>query len=781
MALNGGIWFHPILFTFNTDSIMINKPMSHLVPIPVQESIPTFIQDDDNGGRDLATYFRFIFDNRWLISTIALAVTLLGVAYAFLAKPVYEANMLIHVEEQGRANESKSILGEMASTFDVKTSAISEMELLRSRLVVSRAVDNLQLYIDVHPKYFPVIGAQFAEHNNQLSAPGLFGYGGYVWGAEKVDVSIFNVPDSFMNREFTITAERPGQFTLNENEQHGQWKGIVGKTLYAETEKGLIELRVDRLAANAGAQFLLRRTSRLSTIEDVQKAMTITEQGKQSGVISVTLKGKDPQLVSSTLGEISREYMRQNRARKTEEAEKSLNFLDKQLPELKQKLEQSEVKYNQFRNSHGTIDLGEEAKLSLQLSAAAKSKRLELQQKRTEFLTRFTSEHPIVVGINSQIREMNDEIRSLTDHIKQLPMLEQEVLSLNRDIKVNTDLYTGLLNTSQQLRLISAGKVSNVRLVDAPMLPERSVRPGAEIIPLAVLLGLLIGMICALIKKSINSTIDDPDQIEKIFGVQVYATIPHSKNLKKLNEQVGNKSPHVPLLANVSSADIAIESLRTFCTTLDFSMSQSRNNIILMTGATPGLGKTFVSANLAAIIAMTGKKVLLVDADLRNGHLHKYFGLARRDGLSDFLFGTMRSEQIIHRNVTEHMDFVSTGTLPLNPSELLLRPRFGKLLQSLSADYDLVLIDTTPILNISDTLIIGSHAGVIYIVVRAGVTTAYEVKESMKRLSQAGLAAKGVMFNDLKLRPGRYGYEYIYGQYRQIQYSENYEDEVSPS
>lgn len=741
---------------------MMNQSIPHPLPVPIQGPLPVMMQDDDS-EIGLATYFNVIFDHRWLIASVALAITLLGIGYAFITKPVYEANMLIHVEEESRPNESRNILGEMASTFDVKSSATSEMELLRSRLVVSRAVDNLRLYIDAHPKYFPIIGTQLARQNKELSSPGLFGYGGYAWGAEKIDVPLFNVPDSLLNHDFVVTAEGNGQFLVHEKERNIEWKGRVGTTEELATEDGVIELRIEQLLANPGAQFLLKRHSRLATIENVQKSMAIEEQGKQSGVINVTLKGSDPQLVNDTLTEVGREYTRQNRARKTEEAEKSLRFLDKQLPELKQQLEQSEAKYNQFRNAHGTIDLSEEAKLSLQEAAAAKLKRLELQQRKTELLTRFTNEHPIMIGINTQIKEMNDEINSVADHIKQLPMLEQELLGLNRDIKVNTDLYTALLKTAQQLRLVSAGTVSNVRLVDAPMVPEKPKRPRSVIIAVVALLGLVFGLISAFVKKSLTGAIDGPDQIERMFGLPVYATIPHSKKLKELNDKVGVKSQNMPLLANVSSADIAIESLRAFRTALQFSMSQSRNNIVLMTGATPGLGKTFVSVNLAAIIATTGKRVLLIDADLRNGHLHQYFGLPRKNGLSDYIAGKFR-EQVIHRGVMENMDFISTGDLPASPSEFLLRPHFGELLQTLSASYDLVLIDSSPILTLSDTLIVGAYAGQIYIMTRAGVTTAAEIKESMKRLAQAGLSAKGVLFNDLKLRPGRYGYGYTYGK-----------------
>lgn len=719
-------------------------------------------QDEEEIG--LATYFDILWENRWLIASIAFVVTMIGASYAFLAKPVYEANMLLHVEEEG-PKESKNIMGDLSSMFDVKTSALSEMELVRSRLVVSRAVDNLRLYIHADPKRFPLIGTWLSGYNKQLSTPGILGYGGYSWGAEKIDVAVFNVPDAMLNREFVLTAERDGQYRVSQKDLGIEFTGKLGTPGVFDTPKGQIELRVDKLAGKPGAQFLLNRSSRLGTIESIQNSLRVTEQGgKQSGIIGATLQGSDPQEIYAVLNEISKEYVKQNAARKTEEAEKSLAYLNKQLPEIKSQLEQAEAKYNAFRNSNGTVDLSEEAKITLQQSSAAKVKKLDLQQKRLELLTRYTSEHPLVQGIDSQLKEINGEINTMQERIKSLPMIEQNLVRLTREVKVNTDLYTALLNTAQQLKLITVGKVSNVRLIDAPMPPEKPVKPNRPVIlALAVLGGLFLGVLVAFFRKSLYGGIDTPEQVERAVGVPVYATIPHSKRQKELYQQVNAKQQRVPLLAAVASEDAAIESLRSFRAALQFSMPTFRNNIVLISGATPGMGKSFVSANLAALMAATGKRVLLIDADLRNGLLHLYFGFGRQDGLSDAIAGARTPEQVIHRKVIENMDFISTGTLPPNPAELLLRPSFGAMLEKLSKEYDMVLIDAPPILAVADTLIIGSHVGAIYITTRAGITTPGEINESLKRLAQAGLSAKGVLFNDLKTRPGRYGYGYGYG------------------
>ncbi|WP_234815114.1 polysaccharide biosynthesis tyrosine autokinase [Noviherbaspirillum denitrificans] len=715
---------------------------------------------------ELATYLDVLWANRWLIATITMVALLLGAIYAFTTTPVYQANMLIHVEEEGQS-KSQNIVGDMQSMFDVKTSALAEMELLQSRLVVSRAIDNLRLYINATPKRVPLVGDWLADRNKQLSTPGLFGWGGYTWGAEKIDVAVFNVPEFLLNKEFSVIAEPNGEFRLLQQEQGIDLKARVGETAIFELPKGTIEVRVNKLEGKPGAEFLMSRSSRLATIEGIQNAMKVEELGgKQSGVIGASLRGSDPRTVHVVLNEISKEYVKQNAARKTEEAEKSLAYLNKQLPEIKGQLEQAETKYNAFRNQNGTVDLGEESKLTLQQSSAAKLKKMELQQKKIELLARYTDEHPVVQGIDSQLREINGQISAMNDHIKQLPSLEQNLLRLQREVKVNTDLYTALLNTAQQLRLITVGKVSNVRLVDAPMLPEKPVKPNRPVIlALALLAGLFLGVVAAFFRRSLAGAVDSPEEVEQIAGIPVYATIPHSKKQRELYQQVNAKHQKVPLLANVSSTDVAVESLRNFRTALQFSMPQFKNNVVLITGATPGMGKSFVSANLAAIMAATGKKVLLIDADLRNGLLHLYFGFGRHDGLSDAIAGARRLDQVIHHDVIENMDFITTGTLPQHPSELLLRPNFGAFLQELSARYDLVLIDAPPILAVADTMIVGAHCGAIYIMTRAGVTTPGEISESMKRLAQAGLEAKGVLFNDLKVRPGRYGYGYTYGKY----------------
>ena len=706
---------------------------------------------------DLRGYLQVLFESRWLIGMMTLLAASAALLYALIAPPVYEANLMIHVEEES-PNASKNILSEASSLFETKKAAIAEMELLRSRMVIARAVDHLQLYIDVQPSYFPLVGFWFSARGpGELSAPGLFGHGGWVWGAERAEVAQFDVPDRLLNRTFVLTALGDQRYRFGNSD--GGAEGIVGQPLTMHAAGGDIVLKVTRLDGRAGAQFMLTRRSRLGTIERIQTGMVISEQGKQSGIIEVKLQGQDPLRIYAVLSEVGREYMRQNLARKTEEAEKSLAFLNQQLPVLKRQLDQSEEKYNQFRNSHGSVDMQEEARMSLQQAAAARNRRLDLIQKQSELLSRFTDDHPVMRGVIRQRQEVDAEIANIAQRIKTLPALEQDESRLVRDIKVNSDLYAALSTTAQQLRLISVGRVSNVRLVDAPMAPERPIKPNRPLVlALSAVTGLFLGVVLAFARKAVQGGIDDPRQVEAMLGARVvYASIPHSSAQERLMRKARDASAPLPLLAQAAPEDPAIESLRGFRAALVFAMPHFKNNIVMLAGPTRALGRSFVAANFAAVMAASGQRVLLIDADLRNGQLHRYFGVSREQGLSNVILGAMALEHVIHRQVLDNLDFIPTGALPPNRAEFLLHLNFGGLLANVSGSYDLVLIDAPPVLGVADALIIGAHAGAVFILARSGITTEHQINESIKRLNHAGISPQGVLFNDLVLRLGDAG------------------------
>ncbi|MDL2355238.1 MAG: polysaccharide biosynthesis tyrosine autokinase [Pseudomonadota bacterium] len=717
----------------------------------------------DEGAAPLAANLQVLRDQWRLCAGVAAAVLLLVIAYVLLAPPVYEASMLIHVEETNPAAPGNP-LNDVAAMFDTKKAATAEMELLHSRTVVAPAVERLKLYIDARPDYFPLLGRLAGTlRPGRLSAPGLFGVGGQVWGAERIVVPRLDVPPAMLRRTLVLTALGDQRFSLSDPASDFVLVGRVGPLLRADTPAGPLALQVTQLAGRPGARFLLTRNPAMASILQLQRALIVAEQGRLSGVIAVRLEGGDATLVTAVLQEIGRQYVAQNLARRSEEAEKSLAFLDLQLPALKARLEAAEAEYNAFRNANGTIDFAEEAKLSLQQEAAAKARRSELLQKRTELLARFTLAHPTVAAVSGQLRQVDGEIGAAARHIRALPLLEQQSLRLLREIKLDTDLYTALANTAQQLRVVSIGKVSNVRLVDAPMLADEPVRPRRVLLLAVGALGaVMLGLAAGFARSKLAGGVDDPLEIERLLGARVvFANIPHSAAQARLDRRRGAPpGQRQALLALAWPVDGAIEALRAFRASLQFSMPRGGNNVVMLAGPTSHLGKSFVTANFAAVVAAGGQRVLLVDADLRNGSLHRLFGASHQHGLCEALTGAAPLGQVIRRGVLDNLDFIPTGSLPPERPDLFMHSDVGALLASVRGHYDLVLLDSPPILALADALVLGRHAGAVFLVARAGVSTEREITESLKRLEQAGVAPCGILFNDVKPRLSGYGYKY---------------------
>ncbi len=712
------------------------------------------IDADAPQGSHVGNFVDVLYQNRVLIAAVTSCFALIGVSYAMLAEPVYQSDILVQVEEND--SSARNLLSDVSSMFAVRTAASAEIEVLRSRMVISRAVDRTKLYIGAEPRYFPVVGKWIAGHLGGLIHSGV---GGYAWGDERISVSSFEVPGGMYGAPFILKLGSGGAYTLTLKELH--LKGRVGETLHADTPGGPIDLLVDQAVGDAGASVEVFRHSRLTTIQTLQKSLLITEKGKQSDVIGIALEGSDPRRASEILNAIGTEYVKQNIERTEEEAEKSIKFLERQLPDLKSQLEAAESKFNAFRSEHGTVDLNAEATALLQRSVEAQGRVAEFKQQREQLLARFTSEHPAVVAIDSQLSEAGQEVDRIAAATKTMPALEQNLLRLQRDVQVDTDLYTNLLNTQEQLRLLKAGKVGNVRLVDNAIVPESPIRPKrAFAVAGAVLTGLFLSIALVLLKRKLIDGIGAAEEIEFGTGMMVYATVPRSKTQEMITRSLPTNTGTNLVLARASAGDAAVESLRSFRSALEFALLDAPNKIVLLAGPTPVVGKSFVSVNLASLIGSSGQRVLLIDADLRRGSLHHYLGASCTPGVTELVVGGMRFEDVVRRDILPGVDFVASGGFVPNPSEILMHSKFLAFTQQVEEEYDVILIDAPPILPVADSGIVAKLAGNVFVIARHGVTSLAELRESARRFAQIGVPIRGVIFNDMTSRPGRYGKEY---------------------
>ncbi|WP_228731750.1 polysaccharide biosynthesis tyrosine autokinase, partial [Acinetobacter sp. Colony158] len=489
----------------------------------------------------------------------------------------------------------------------------------------------------------------------------------------------------------------------------------------------------------------------------------VAERGKMTGVLGLTYQGQDQKHITQVLNNILTVYHAQNIERKSLESKQTLSFLDKQLPELRKQLEDSEKKFNQFREQHNTVDVTQESELLLKQNIQLETMRIELQQKQAELAAKYTPDHPLMAEINAQVATVNKKLGELNGTLKRLPELQRLYLQLYRDVKVNTELYTNLLNSYQQLKISEAGEIGNVRIIDNAVEPIKPIKPKKLIVLiLSIFVGGFIGVLIALTRNMLRTGIKDSAQIENELELPVYATVPRSP-VQENRLAVLKKKKNIPILAVKHSDDVAIESLRSIRTAIHFALSGAKNNIIMISGPAPEVGKSFISTNLATIFAQSDKKVLLIDADLRRGYLHKYFNLETQPGLTELLTDQATLTQVTHSTEVPNLSFISRGKSPSNPSELLSSQKFQTLLQELSQHYDHIILDTPPVLAVTDGIIISQYTGVNLIVARHAKTQMKELELTLNRFEQAGTKVNGFILNDIqRSASGSYGYNYAY-------------------
>jgi len=725
---------------------------------------------------DLGELLDVLADNKKLILVITFITCLIGAAISFISRPIYKTDSLLQIKENGQSMVQQ--LDSLSNFFETKTPVQAEIELIKSRMILGKTIRNLHLDIVAAPKFFPLIGDAVARWlqrfngSDALSSPP-FGLSHYAWGGEAIQVDTLEVPESWKNEEIILQAINESQFKLIYQDEVFL-EGEVGKLAVKQPEGYLqpVKIFVTYLQSRPDTMFTLTRRSKGEAIRRLKEALSITEIGKGTGILELAIESDDRKEAVRIVNEIANTYLQQNVEQKSAESQKTLEFLEKQLPSLKEQLETATSALNDYRIRKGSINLDLETQNILTGTVELNTQVTLLQQKRDELRQKFTESHPNVIAIDKQISRLQAQINAFDKKIGGLPETQQIILRLSRDVEVNAELYTTLLNHAQTIRVAKAGTVGNVRIIDYAMLPDLPIKPRKILIMgVALMAGLMIGIIITFIRKSLSYGIKDPGIIEKSLGIPVYATVQYSKSQKLIEKKLkseplsGNHSPL--LLALESKEDLAMESLRSLRTTLHFAFLEAHNNIVMITGPSPGIGKTFISANLAITMADAGKKVLLIDGDLRRGNIHKHMRLSRENGLSELISQSIDLNDAIKSIPQAAIDFIPTGKVPPNPSELLLHERFGQLLETVSNQYDLVIIDSPPILAATDAAIIGRLASVTLMAVRAGTHPLRELEQSVKKLVQAGVNLKGVIFNGIpetlsRHRYGQYVYQYDY-------------------
>ncbi|WP_104046871.1 polysaccharide biosynthesis tyrosine autokinase [Vibrio jasicida] len=709
----------------------------------ISSSAPT---DDEI---DLGKLFGILIDAKWFIIGITLLFATLGIAVALLSTPIYKADALIQIEQKSSGGIS-AMVGDMGDLFAAESSATTEIEIIKSRMILGDTVDKFNLTTITTPNYLAFIGKGLARINGTQ---------------DYISVSTFEIPRTArtLKHELLVTDAEKGTFDLMIEDQV-VLSGIVGQTI----EMNGYHIKVRELVAQNEDSFSISKISKLDAINRLASQLSISERGAKTGIVSLSIEGEYPERNQQILNDVVKNYFLQNVRRNSAEAEQSLNFLKDHLPEIKDKLNGSEDVLNRFRQENESIDLNLEAQSTLKVMVALEAQLNELTFKESEISQKFTQDHPAYKSLLDKRQTLLQEKARLNRQVQKLPKTQREVLRMTRDVEVNQQIYIQLLNKVQELNIIKAGTVGNVRIIDSAQSYAIPVKPKKPlIVVLATLLGGMVAVAFVLVRTAFHRGVTSPDEIEQT-GIPVYASVPKSvQQLEVANKLKRKGNKDLLLLAEENPADLSIEALRGLRTSLHFAMMEAKNNVLMISGPAPSIGKTFVSTNFAAVAAKTGQKVLLVDADMRKGYLQQCFGLTADNGLSDFLSGKIGQETVIKQTKVENLDVITRGQVPPNPSELLMHPRFVEFVEKASQEYDLVIIDTPPVLAVTDPSIVGAIAGTTLMVARFDQTTSKELEVARSRFEQSGVEVKGVILNAIeKKAASSYGYGYYNYAYK---------------
>ncbi|EPR5449794.1 polysaccharide biosynthesis tyrosine autokinase [Yersinia enterocolitica] len=678
---------------------------------------------------DLLALFKVLKNNYIKIGIFTLIFIILAVAYSFLATPIYQANATLQYDKMSQV----SLLDQMSDVMPFANSnsqVDSEIEVIKSRMVLGKTVSNLNLDTQITPAGF------FAKFlNNDV----------------KAEISLYNVPEALVGEPTVLTYLGNEQYSLSIDGK--LFDGEVGKLLSLDG----ISLLVSSITAEAGQEFTIVKNVSYSTIENLRKILTIEEVGKATGIINMDIKGPDKAENVKILNSIIQNYVDQNTERKKEVTNNTLLFLDEYLPKIKIKLDNYENQLNTFRKQNESIDLSLEAKAALDTALQVEEKLNELIFKEVEIQQLYTRNHPAYQSLLDKRQQLLREKEKISKAIQKLPNTQQQIVRLTRDVESEQAIYNQLVAKQQELSVLNSGITADVRIIDSAESQPNAVAPKkALILVLAAILGFIVGCAYVIAREFFNNKIKGTEDID-VLGINVYATIPFSTHEKKLIAE-GNKHP----LALENPADTAVEAIRSLRTSVYFSVMNQGNNLVMVTSASPGVGKSFVTSNMAVVLANAGKKVLLIDTDLRKGRIHKAFGLSNKLGLSDYLSQSDTSQPNIHNSVIENLDVICRGKNVTHSSELLMSERFKRLLDTVKGQYDIVVIDTAPILAITDSAIIGKYVGTSLLIAYYGVNTVKDIELSFKRFKQNDIEITGVILNGIDAKSDDYNYVYEY-------------------
>lgn len=718
--------------------------------------------------------------NGWkTILGCALLSLILGITYSrYTYQPIYKTDALVKISD---SSKGVSALGDNISEFMASDSSPvnDEKMLIKSRLVLEPVVRKLHLDINLsNPELGFVDRIASPQQPTQTSdeeGVSLDTKNG------SIEVNNFEVPKPYLNQSFILMPTAEGfNLKLSSMPEAVSLDGKLGEVTTFKLPEGPLIIKINRLPTN-GQQIAIKKLSIPTAIEALNSALSIKQQEEGTSYIQLVLTGPNQQQITQILDSIVDEYADQNQTLSTKETTTTIEFMESQIPELKKNLEASEESFNEFREQYGTIDVSKEAEILLSEKSRIEGQLSELNLKKAELLTYYTAEHPLVIQINDQLETINDRRNEITQMIEEMPAIQRDFLKLSQDLDINREIYLTMLKNYQQLKIARAGQIGEVRVIDTPISTfDKTASKEPITWVLFILSGVSLGALIILIRSLMYSTIRQADVLESKTGIPVIATIPRSKKIHQLQKGKPSGDNLLSVVDHNSVSYESIKSLRTSLLLYPSSVNKIKNDnkdrakIIVITGESPDIGKSFVCANLAESFGQLDKKVLIIDGDMRLGEQHHTFTIDDHTGLADYLSQSKANNRLVtkdttysnksnletiptaeslttyvHRTGFDNIDLMPRGNKPSNPTSLLSSASYEQLIITLSNYYDYILIDTPPILAASDAALIAQFADQVIVVSRYNQSLEGQLINAINQLSKAQVKVDGIVINDM--------------------------------
>ncbi|WP_011301467.1 MULTISPECIES: polysaccharide biosynthesis tyrosine autokinase [Cupriavidus] len=734
---------------------------------------------------------RALLDHMGWIVAAGVAGAAIGGVIALSSPLEYRAQALVQVEGKDGAVRN---IGNVAQT---PQGAPLDAGLLRSRAVVSPVVEQLHLDISARPVRAPLVGRLVERWSTPGQPRG--SWLGYAWGGERLQLDSLAVPERLVDQPMLFEVLRDGSYRISYQDTK-LVEGVVGENAAGNG----VELRVARIDAAPGTRFLLTRHDPARTADAIRLGLAVENESADAAgsTVRIAWQFPDPDAAAALVNGVTRGYINGQTAQRRGDAADTLAFLTGELPRVQAELARAEDSLSRYRARTGSMQPSRDAQSFLNNSMEYQRQIAALRLERTKLLQRFTTDANEVKTVDSQIQQMTRERAEIDARMQSLSASERESVALARDVKVAEDMYMTLRTKVEQLSLLRADNSSQMRVVDTAIVPTRPVGPGAwPFVSSGMLLGLCLGVVGVGVRQRLKPSVATTNDAEERLGIAMLGDVAFSDEQVELEREIeakrrlgiaagfalqANGRLEAPrpgtsvvdasgvdeadseyaeserllrqglhdhfLLARRAPHSLAVEGLRTLRAALHFSLRVAPDSVIAVTSPAAGAGKTFSAVNLAVLFAEAGQRVLLVDADLRRGKIAEWFDQSPEGGLAEVLSGCLQIAEAVRPTVVNGLFILTHGQTPPNPSELLMLPTLADNLRRCAGRFDLVIVDTPPVMAVADATLVASLAGSTLLVIRADVTPADQVNETLKRLARADARLAGGILNGVVQR-----------------------------